>query len=104
MSDAHLQPSRAQLGLTKPGLSGWFIDHPIATVLLTLGTLFLGVLAFPQLPVAARPSLSPSRFFPIRSPTRKSTRWRDLTIDHERTKAHLNPKMRTFILFGRVLN
>ncbi|EIT68009.1 efflux RND transporter permease subunit [Hydrocarboniphaga effusa] len=57
MSDAHLQPSRAQLGLTKPGLSGWFIDHPIATVLLTLGTLFLGVLAFPQLPVAAVPEI-----------------------------------------------
>jgi hydrophobe/amphiphile efflux-1 (HAE1) family protein len=52
MSDA---PSRAQAGLTRPGLSAWFIRHPIGTTLLTLGAVLLGVVAFPLLPVAPLP-------------------------------------------------
>jgi len=52
MSDT---PSRAQATLTRPGLSQWFIRHPIGTTLLTIGVLLLGVIAFPQLPVAPLP-------------------------------------------------
>lgn len=48
-------PSRAQAGLTRPGLSEWFIRHPIGTTLLTFGVILLGVIAFPLLPVAPLP-------------------------------------------------
>ena len=48
-------PSRAQATLARSGLSGWFIDHPVATTLITLGVLLLGIIAFPQLPVASLP-------------------------------------------------
>jgi HAE1 family hydrophobic/amphiphilic exporter-1 len=47
--------SRAQASLTRPGLSDWFIRHPIGTTLLTLGIVLLGVVAFPLLPVAPLP-------------------------------------------------
>ncbi len=52
MSDA---PSRAQAGLTRAGLSGWFIRHPIGTTLITCGIVLLGIIAFPLLPVAPLP-------------------------------------------------
>ncbi|HEY0913432.1 MAG TPA: multidrug efflux RND transporter permease subunit [Solimonas sp.] len=48
-------PSRAQATLSRSGLSSWFIGHPIATTLITLGVLLLGIIAFPQLPVASLP-------------------------------------------------
>jgi hydrophobe/amphiphile efflux-1 (HAE1) family protein len=48
-------PSRAQASLTRPGLSDWFIRHPIGTTLLTLGIVLLGIVAFPLLPVAPLP-------------------------------------------------
>ncbi len=35
--------------------SEWFILHPVATVLLTLAIILLGVFAFPQLPIAPLP-------------------------------------------------
>ncbi|GFE78925.1 resistance-nodulation-cell division (RND) efflux transporter [Steroidobacter agaridevorans] len=56
MSD-HLpaQASRAQASLTRPGLSDWFIKHPIGTTLLTIGIVLLGIVAFPLLPVAPMP-------------------------------------------------
>ncbi len=37
------------------GLSAWCIDHPVATVLLTLALVLLGLFAFPRLPVAPLP-------------------------------------------------
>jgi HAE1 family hydrophobic/amphiphilic exporter-1 len=39
----------------KPGISVWFIRHPIATFLLSLAVVALGMVAFPQLPVAPLP-------------------------------------------------
>jgi len=39
----------------KPSLSAWFIRRPVATALLTLAVLLLGVVAFPLLPVASLP-------------------------------------------------
>jgi hydrophobe/amphiphile efflux-1 (HAE1) family protein len=56
-NDSQPPLSRAQQSLTRPGLSGWFIEHPIATVLMTVGILFLGLLSFPLLPVAAVPEI-----------------------------------------------
>ncbi|MET0533106.1 MAG: multidrug efflux RND transporter permease subunit [Steroidobacter sp.] len=47
--------SRAHASLTRPGLSEWFIRHPIGTTLLTLGIVLLGIVAFPLLPVAPLP-------------------------------------------------
>ena len=56
MSDSSpTQASRAQASLTRPGLSGWFIKHPIGTTLLTIGIVLLGIVAFPLLPVAPMP-------------------------------------------------
>ena len=37
------------------GLSAWCIAHPVATVLLTLALVLLGLFAFPRLPVAPLP-------------------------------------------------
>jgi HAE1 family hydrophobic/amphiphilic exporter-1 len=54
MSSAQ-KSSRAQASLTRPGLSEWFIRHPIGTTLLTLGIVLLGIVAFPLLPVAPLP-------------------------------------------------
>ena len=51
--DIHLSRAQSQLG--RAGLSAWFIEHPVATALLTLGVVLLGVLAFPLLPMAALP-------------------------------------------------
>lgn len=48
-------PSRAQTQFSRPGFSAWFIDHPVATALLTFGLMLLGLLAFPLLPVAPLP-------------------------------------------------
>ncbi|MEN3975989.1 multidrug efflux RND transporter permease subunit [Emcibacter sp. SYSU 3D8] len=39
----------------KPGISVWFIRHPIATFLLSLALVALGAIAFPQLPIAPLP-------------------------------------------------
>ncbi|WP_460144743.1 multidrug efflux RND transporter permease subunit [Pseudomonas sp. S2_A02] len=36
-------------------ISAWCIDHPVATVLLTFALVLLGVIAFPQLPIAPLP-------------------------------------------------
>ena len=49
------QVSRAHATLTRPGLSDWFIRHPIGTTLLTFGIVLLGIVAFPLLPVAPLP-------------------------------------------------
>ena len=38
-----------------PGLSAWCIGHPVATALLTLALVLLGLFAFPRLPVAPLP-------------------------------------------------
>ncbi|MEN3951631.1 multidrug efflux RND transporter permease subunit [Iodidimonas sp. SYSU 1G8] len=40
---------------SKTGLSIWFIRHPIATFLLSLAVVALGLVAFPQLPIAPLP-------------------------------------------------
>ncbi|MBL8271253.1 efflux RND transporter permease subunit, partial [Steroidobacter sp.] len=56
MSSDNLPPvSRAHASLTRPGLSDWFINHPIGTTLLTIGIVLLGIVAFPLLPVAPMP-------------------------------------------------
>lgn len=39
----------------RPGVSLWFIEHPVATTLLTAAVALLGVFAFPLLPVAPLP-------------------------------------------------
>jgi HAE1 family hydrophobic/amphiphilic exporter-1 len=39
------------------GFSGWFIRHPIATSLLMIGVLFVGVVVYPKLPVAPLPQV-----------------------------------------------
>jgi hydrophobe/amphiphile efflux-1 (HAE1) family protein len=56
MSDLPVVPaSRAQVALTRPGLSDWFIRRPIGTTLLAIGIVLLGIVAFPLLPVAPMP-------------------------------------------------
>ena len=57
MSDnAATQASRAQASLTRPGLSEWFIKHPIGTTLLTIGIVLLGIvgLLLAMIPLAVR--------------------------------------------------
>ncbi|HEY0715830.1 MAG TPA: efflux RND transporter permease subunit, partial [Polyangia bacterium] len=54
-------------------LSAWFINHPVATTLLTLGVVLLGVFAFPRLgvaplPEAEFPTLNINTNFPGASP------------------------------------
>lgn len=49
--------SRAQAGLSRPGLSTWFIARPVATALLALSVVLLGVLAFPRLPISPLPEV-----------------------------------------------
>ncbi|MDO9006214.1 MAG: multidrug efflux RND transporter permease subunit [Aquabacterium sp.] len=46
------QPQDAQ---SRVNISAWFIDHPVATTLLTLALVLLGLFAFPKLPVAPLP-------------------------------------------------
>lgn len=41
--------------ITRFGFSTWFIHHPVATTLLTVAAVLLGVFAFPKLPVAPLP-------------------------------------------------
>ncbi|MBA1201907.1 multidrug efflux RND transporter permease subunit [Pseudomonas capeferrum] len=41
--------------IERNGVSAWCIDHPVATLLLTLALLLLGAVAFPRLPVAPLP-------------------------------------------------
>jgi HAE1 family hydrophobic/amphiphilic exporter-1 len=45
----------ASAGPSRRNLSAWFIAHPVATTLLTLALVLLGLLAFPRLPVAPLP-------------------------------------------------
>lgn len=49
--------SRAQAGLTRPGLSTWFIARPVASALLAISVVLLGALAFPKLPVSPLPEV-----------------------------------------------
>ncbi len=64
------------------GISGPFIRLPIATSLLMVGILFVGIIAYPQLPVAPLPgSRFPDHFrcppaFPARTPRQWRPRWR----------------------------
>ncbi|MBT9267741.1 multidrug efflux RND transporter permease subunit [Pseudomonas sp. MG-9] len=37
------------------GVSTWCIDHPVATILLTIALVLVGLIAFPQLPIAPLP-------------------------------------------------
>ncbi|CAI8743307.1 multidrug efflux pump RND permease subunit MdtB [Pseudomonas sp. IT-P2] len=37
------------------GVSTWCIDHPVATILLTIALVLVGVIAFPRLPIAPLP-------------------------------------------------
>jgi len=53
--EVDVRGSHAQVGLTRPGLFGWFIHHPIGTTLLTLGVVLLGIVAFPAMPLAPLP-------------------------------------------------
>ena len=39
------------------GFSSWFIRHPIATSLLMVGVLFVGIVVYPKLPVAPLPQV-----------------------------------------------
>ncbi|ATB41921.1 acriflavine resistance protein B [Cystobacter fuscus] len=39
----------------KRGISSWFVTHPVATTLLTLGVILLGSFAYPRLPIAPLP-------------------------------------------------
>ncbi|MBI2994159.1 MAG: efflux RND transporter permease subunit [Gammaproteobacteria bacterium] len=41
--------------IIRPGLSAWFIHHPVATLLLTAAAALLGLFALPQLPIAPLP-------------------------------------------------
>ena len=71
--ESKTQVSRAHASLTRPGLSEWFIKHPIGTTLLTIGIVLLGIVAFPLLPVAPLPeaelpTLQISANFPGASP------------------------------------
>jgi multidrug efflux pump len=40
---------------THKGVSTWCIDHPVATILLTIALVLVGVIAFPRLPIAPLP-------------------------------------------------
>jgi multidrug efflux pump len=48
-------PASAPAESSRRNLSAWFIAHPVATTLLTLALVLLGLLAFPRLPVAPLP-------------------------------------------------
>ncbi|PKH77301.1 acriflavine resistance protein B [Pseudomonas sp. Choline-02u-1] len=37
------------------GISTWCIDHPVATILLTIALVLVGIIAFPRLPIAPLP-------------------------------------------------
>lgn len=37
------------------GVSTWCIDHPVATILLTIALVLVGLIAFPRLPIAPLP-------------------------------------------------
>ena len=57
------------------GISAPFIRHPIATSLLMVGILFVGIVAYPRLPVAPLPqvdfpTIQVSAQFPGGGPTR----------------------------------
>jgi len=43
--------------IARAALASWFIQHPIGTVLLTVGLLVLGIIAFPLMPVAPIPEV-----------------------------------------------
>lgn len=45
----------AARGSLSGGFFGWFVHRPIATVLLTLAIVLLGIIAFPNLPIAPLP-------------------------------------------------
>ncbi len=47
----------AVAGKTRPPLAEWFIRHPIGTVLLTVGLVLLGAIAYPMLPLAPLPEV-----------------------------------------------
>ena len=46
-------PARA----ARAALAGWFIQHPIGTVLLTVGLVLLGIIAYPMIPIAPMPEV-----------------------------------------------
>jgi len=41
--------------MARAGVSAWFVEHPVATVLLTAAVVLLGLFAFPRLPIAPLP-------------------------------------------------
>ena len=49
--------SSASVRVARAALAGWFIQHPIGTVLLTVGLLLLGIIAFPLMPIAPIPEV-----------------------------------------------
>lgn len=55
MSEAEAQPA-AEAGKSG-GLSAWFIHRPVATALMAIATVLLGVAAFPLLPVSPLPEV-----------------------------------------------
>lgn len=50
-------PSTAEQRIARAGVAGWFIKHPIGTVLLTAGLVLLGLIAFPLMSVAPIPEI-----------------------------------------------
>ncbi len=53
----HLSRQDPAAGGTRPPLAEWFIRHPIGTVLLTVGLVLLGAIAYPMLPLAPLPEV-----------------------------------------------
>ena len=55
LKPAHRLPGRGRTMSIRVSLSSWFVRHPVATTLLTLAVILLGVAALPRLPVAPLP-------------------------------------------------
>ncbi len=51
------EPKDPPAGNARPPLAEWFIRHPIGTVLLTIGLVLLGAIAYPLLPLAPLPEV-----------------------------------------------
>ncbi|OYW83015.1 MAG: acriflavine resistance protein B, partial [Asticcacaulis sp. 32-58-5] len=51
----HPEPKEKSGNLSYSSFSSWFINRPVATVLMTCAIILLGIFAFPRLPVAPLP-------------------------------------------------
>ena len=74
------------------GISAPFIHRPIATTLVMVAVLLVGLVAFPSLPVAPLPQVDfPTITVELRCPALPRTRWRP------RSRSLSNGRLRKFL-------